>query len=230
MNISELLQEKREEILALAEKHGARNVRIFGSAARGEAGPESDVDFLVELEPGRSLLDLGGLLMDLQDLLNAKVDVVTEKSLHWYIRDRVIQGAIPLVDQPEIFLELLQSASQKTEGAMKDDRLYLIHILECIDRVENFTEGGKEEFLTSALVQDAVLRNLQTMAESSRRLSDAMKRRHPEVPWRDIAGFRNILVHDYLDLDMPKVWEIVAEKLPVLKAAVAAVLQELGGI
>jgi predicted nucleotidyltransferase len=91
-----LLNEKREEILRLAARHGAHNLRVFGSAARGEAGPDSDVDFLVELDPDRSLLDLGSLLMDLQDLLGRKVDLVTEKALHWYVRDRILREAVPL--------------------------------------------------------------------------------------------------------------------------------------
>lgn len=71
-------------------------MRVFGSAARGEAGADSDIDFLVDLEPGRSLFDLGGLLMDLQQLLGRDIDVVTEKALHWYIRDRVLKEAKPL--------------------------------------------------------------------------------------------------------------------------------------
>jgi len=74
----------------------AGKIRVFGSIARGEAGPDSDIDLLVELEPGRSLLDLGGLLMDLQDLLGHRVELVTEGSLHWYIRDRVLKEAVPL--------------------------------------------------------------------------------------------------------------------------------------
>jgi predicted nucleotidyltransferase len=96
MDIDKLLQEKREEILRVAAQRGAYNVRVFGSVARGEASPDSDVDFLVELKPGRSLLDLGGLLMDLQDLLGHKVDVVTEPALHRRIRDRVLAEARPL--------------------------------------------------------------------------------------------------------------------------------------
>lgn len=87
---------RRDESLRIAEHRGARNVRIFGSVARGEAGERSDVDFLVELEPGRSLLDLGGLLMDLQELLNRPVDVVTEQGLRERIRQRVLDEAIPL--------------------------------------------------------------------------------------------------------------------------------------
>jgi predicted nucleotidyltransferase len=90
------LRVKREEILQIAAKHGARTVRIFGSVARGEADTASDLDLLVEMEPGRSLLDLGGLLMDLQDLLGCRVDIVTEKGLRERIRDRVLREAVAL--------------------------------------------------------------------------------------------------------------------------------------
>ena len=96
MGISEIVGNKKDQILAIAARHGASNVRVFGSVARGTAQPDSDIDFLIQLDPGRSLFDLGGLLMDLQNLLNRKVDVVTEKGLHWYIRDRVLKEAQPL--------------------------------------------------------------------------------------------------------------------------------------
>jgi len=96
MGIEEIIGDKRDAVLALAARHGASNVRIFGSVAEGRADDASDVDFLVDLEPGRSLLDLGGLLMDLQDLLGRKVDVLTEPALHWYIRQKVVREAKPL--------------------------------------------------------------------------------------------------------------------------------------
>lgn len=92
----EHLKAHREEILKLASEHGARDVRVFGSIVRGEADESSDVDFLVELEPGRSLLDLGGLLMDLQELLHCDVDVVTVKGLRERIRPRVLREAVSL--------------------------------------------------------------------------------------------------------------------------------------
>jgi hypothetical protein len=85
--------EKKQEILKIAAKHGACNVRIFGSVARGEARADSDVDFLVDMEPGRTLFDMGGLLMDLRDLLGLEVDVVTEHGLKPRIRDRVLKEA-----------------------------------------------------------------------------------------------------------------------------------------
>jgi len=96
VKIEELLQAKREEILRVAAKRGARNVRIFGSVARGEADEASDIDILVDLEPGRSLLDLGGLWSELNELLGRKVEVVTEKGLRERIRDRVLREAVPL--------------------------------------------------------------------------------------------------------------------------------------
>ena len=96
MGITEIIQDKKEQILALADKHGALNVRVFGSVANGTADRDSDIDFLVDLEQGRSLFDLGGLLMDLQKLLNRNVDVVTENGLHWYIKDRILSEAKPI--------------------------------------------------------------------------------------------------------------------------------------
>ncbi len=96
MSVGELLQEKREEILSLASKHGAFNVRIFGSVVRGEDRPDSDVDFLVELEAERSLLDRVALIQDLEDLLGRKVDVATVKGLRDVWRDRILKEAVPL--------------------------------------------------------------------------------------------------------------------------------------
>ncbi|WP_017654133.1 nucleotidyltransferase family protein [Fortiea contorta] len=96
MNIHDILGAKREEILQVAAKYGAYNIRIFGSVARREADVNSDVDFLVEMETGRSLFDLGGLLMELQEILGCEVDVVTEKGLRSRIRERVLNEAVPL--------------------------------------------------------------------------------------------------------------------------------------
>ena len=93
MGIKELLGTRREEILRLAAKHGARNVRVFGSVARGDAREDSDIDFLVEFEPGRSLLDHSALTLDLQELLGRKADVVTEDGVYWLLRRRVLKEA-----------------------------------------------------------------------------------------------------------------------------------------
>ena len=96
MSLYELVQQNREDILRIAAKRGATNIRIFGSVARKEADAKSDIDILVDLEPGRSIFDLGGLLMDLQELLGHNVDVVTTRGLRERIRERVLKEAIPL--------------------------------------------------------------------------------------------------------------------------------------
>jgi uncharacterized protein len=90
------IRERRSEILDRASQHGARNVRVFGSAARGDAGPASDVDLLVEMEPGRSLLDFVGLWQELEDLLGRKVDLVSEGGISPYLRDQILSEAIAL--------------------------------------------------------------------------------------------------------------------------------------
>ena len=95
VTLNTLRHEKRAEILRLAETHGARNVRVFGSVVRADNRDDSDVDLLVEFDKGKSLLDLIGLKLDLENLLGAKVDVVTPNSLR-YIRDRVLAEAVPL--------------------------------------------------------------------------------------------------------------------------------------
>ena len=108
---------------------------------------------------------------------------------------------------------------------MKDDRLYLIHITECIERIEFYVgQMDKEEFMSSTLVQDAVLRNLQTMAESTQRLSEQIKENQSEIDWFKVAGFRNILVHDYLGVDVETIWNIVEKELPALKNAVCTMM------
>jgi uncharacterized protein len=96
MNLTETLKTNREKILEVSAKYGARNIRVFGSAARGDFSQNSDIDFLVDMESGRSLLDMGGLLMELQKLLGCKVDVVSTKGLRQRIRESVLREAISL--------------------------------------------------------------------------------------------------------------------------------------
>jgi predicted nucleotidyltransferase len=96
VTLDTLRAERREEILRLAERRGAHSLCVFGSVARGEANEDCDLDLLVAWEPGRSLLDHAGLVGDLQELLGMKVHVGTERSLHWYVRDRILREATPL--------------------------------------------------------------------------------------------------------------------------------------
>lgn len=110
---------------------------------------------------------------------------------------------------------------------MKDDRVYWGHILRCIARIEEYTVEGRDKFFASHLVQDGVIRNLQTLAESSRRLSEGRKALHPDVDWKGLAGFRNVLVHDYLGVDLEYVYRAVEHDIPRLKEACESALKEL---
>lgn len=105
---------------------------------------------------------------------------------------------------------------------MSRDAVYLAHILECIRRIEEDSLDGEAAFFSGHTRQDAILRNLQVLSESTQRLSDAVKSRRPEVPWREVSAFRNVLVHNYLGIDLAAVWGIVQRDIPVLKAAAEA--------
>lgn len=107
---------------------------------------------------------------------------------------------------------------------MKDDRIYLQHILECIRRLEEHVSAGRATFFASHTLQDAALRNLQTMTEATQRLSEAAKATQPHIPWQQIAAFRNVLVHNYLGIDMDQVWMVIHRDVPPLKQAVLALL------
>jgi uncharacterized protein with HEPN domain len=109
---------------------------------------------------------------------------------------------------------------------MKDDRLYLIHISECIERIESYIgRSDKREFMESTLLQDAIIRNLQVLAESTQRLSDDIKETESGIDWFEIGGFRNVLVHDYLGIDVERVWNILEKDLPALKETVRRMLE-----
>ena len=98
----------------------------------------------------------------------------------------------------------------------KNDAVYINHILDCIHQIQEYTIGGRKHFFESRLIQDAVVRNLQTLAESSQRLSEKLKETYPSISWREISGFRNILVHGYLGIDRDVVWSVVEMELPHL--------------
>ena len=110
---------------------------------------------------------------------------------------------------------------------MKQDRVYVVHILDMISNVEDLTVQGREAFMAAKHDRAAVLHYLQTMAKSTQRLSDEIKATHPEIDWDAISGFRNRLVHGYLDINMDVVWSVIADYLPDLKYAAEAMLEDL---
>jgi uncharacterized protein with HEPN domain len=109
----------------------------------------------------------------------------------------------------------------------KDPRVYLAHTLECVQKIERFTADGKGRFLRDAMVQDAVLRNFEIIDEAAKRLDDSYRTAHPEIPWRALAGLRDVLIHQYEGVDHERVWAIVEQELPSLREAIAALLPPL---
>lgn len=110
---------------------------------------------------------------------------------------------------------------------MKDDKLYLIHISECISKIESYVKNGKDEFIKSTLHQDATIRNFEIIGEAVKQVSEGIKKAHAEVPWREVAGLRDILIHDYMGVDLDEVWNIVDKKLSEFKKDIEKILKEL---
>jgi uncharacterized protein with HEPN domain len=111
---------------------------------------------------------------------------------------------------------------------MKEDRVYLEYVLQCIELIETYCEGGREEFFNKSMVQDAVFRRLQTLTESTQRLSDDLKQNNLDIDWRSISGFRNILVHDYLGgIDLNIAWEVINIYLSDLKGKIERILRNI---
>ncbi len=107
---------------------------------------------------------------------------------------------------------------------MKDDKVYLQNILECIVKIETYTNSGKQKFMSSDLIQDAVIRNLEIVGEATKRVSQGTKEQHQEIPWRQMAGLRDVLIHDYMGISLKIVWNVVQNELPQLKAKIIELL------
>ena len=103
---------------------------------------------------------------------------------------------------------------------MTRDQVYLRHILDSIERIESYASVGKEEYLKNTHWQDAIIRNFEVIGEASKRLSEEFKERNAQVPWRSIAGLRDVLIHDYLGVDLNAVWQVIENDLPGLKKTV----------
>jgi len=107
---------------------------------------------------------------------------------------------------------------------MKDDKVYLYNILESIEKIENYTANGREEFIKTPLIQDAVIRNLEIIGEATKKISQDLRNNYIEIPWREMAGLRDVLIHDYMGIDINIVWNIVQKDLPGLKDKIKSLL------
>lgn len=110
---------------------------------------------------------------------------------------------------------------------MKHDKLYIAHILECIDRIGRYTRDGRDAFLNSPIAQDATIRNFEVIGEAAKRVSPELKCSHSSIPWRRIAAFRDVLIHDYMGVDLDEVWNVAERELPDLKCRIELILRTL---
>lgn len=107
---------------------------------------------------------------------------------------------------------------------MKDAKVYLIHILECIESIQDYTKSGKEEFVIKKIIQDAVIRNLEIIGEATKKIPSEIKAQSPDVPWREMAGLRDVLIHDYMGVDLSTVWNVIEKELPKLKEQIKSLI------
>ena len=201
MPLRDDLHRRRDRLMAIAARHGASNLRLFGSVSRGEEGTNCDIDLLVDMAEDRGFSDYLGLVEELGGALERRVDVVIARSLSPNFRVHPRRGG----------------------AFVKSDLPYLGHIADSIAAIENYVAGGRDALMKQRLVQDAVIRNFEVIGEAATRLSPPVRDRSRDV-WSKVIAFRNRLIHGYWSVDLLSFWDVVENDLPRLKTEVASLL------
>ena len=202
-SIRERLEALRSDVLDLAHRHGASNLRVYGSIATGLEHESSDLDLLVDLSPEHSLLGV--------------ISLRPGSGRPARLLGGCHRRDIPAPPDP-------RRNPRPGSGVVSKDRLYLESISDCLERIAEYTEAGEETFLASRLIQDGVIRNLEVIGEATKNLSAELRAANQEIPWRQIAGMRDVLIHDYLKVNLTRVWRTVVSDLPPLQEAVTRLL------
>ncbi len=223
---------RRDEIISRIRKHtdaicaeGARALYLFGSAARDEARPDSDIDVFVDVDPDKrfSLLNMSGIRLIIMDEIGRDVDITTRDALHPRLRDRILSEAVRVIPPgfgSDAFPTATRSSMARTP---RDTRLVLDEIIDHIDFVMETTKDRSFGDLSAdRSFRYTIERSLEIISEASRHLPDELQTTRPDIPWRRMADFGNVLRHTYFDIRLDTIWHIVKEELSALRAALAA--------
>ena len=203
------LTEIKSVIVPILEQHQAIRAGVFGSLVRGEMTAVSDIDILVELPLKKSLFDFIDLKLALEDALGRSVDLVDYSSIHPLLKEQILNEEVP------IYMK-------------RDSRLFVQDILESIEKIETYTQGLTiQDFFQNDQIQDAVVRRFEIIGEATKNLPKELRDRYPDIPWRTIAGLRDVLIHSYFKINSELVWDVIDQQLPNLKSQIQRILTDL---
>lgn len=210
-----------DALAAFCRRHHIRRLAFFGSVLRDDFGPQSDVDVLVEYDPGHEPgLRSFAIQEELGRLLGHEVDLLAFRSVAKRVRDRVLAEAQVQYDRDRggVLAILRDDGVERRRPTVDErDQVRLGHMLDAArEALEIGREGDRERFETDRISRRAIERLVQIVGEAARRIAPETQAAHPNIPWANITGMRNVLVHDYDDLNQDTVWDTVIDHLPVL--------------
>jgi uncharacterized protein with HEPN domain/predicted nucleotidyltransferase len=213
-----VLEKYQRQICDILARHGLTNPRLFGSVRKGTYRPNSDIDLLVDADSTATLLSLAGAQSELAATLGVSVDLRTSEELSERFRQNAISESCSLSEW-----KALEPGATISPRLRDND--YLHHIQEAIAKIHRHA-STKEEFLRSEPVQDSIIRGLEIVGEAVSRLSPQLKNKYPEVPWENISGMRNRLIHGYFDVDLERVWKTIEDDIPDFERAVSQIASD----
>jgi uncharacterized protein with HEPN domain/predicted nucleotidyltransferase len=218
------LRATRRQTAAFCRKYHISWLAVFGSVLREDFRPDSDIDVIYAIEPEQRI-DRFAAADELAALFGHGVDFIALPDLRWRIRARVLADAETLSGEtPEEYVSFRKPRTQEWE-VVKDENLYLGDMLDIAREARDIVAGKtRAEYDTNRIFQLAVLHIIQTIGEAATHVSQATRAQHPKIPWGDIIGMRNILVHRYDALDHDDVWETVTNGVPALIAELETML------
>ena len=222
--VKKIVTEEKDEI---RRQYKAKVKGIFGSHVRGEAHADSDIDLLVDFDEGTTLFDMIGLEQFLEDKLGCKVDVVPRSALRKELRASVFNEMIHFETRTGDLAERPSRLPLKRNNTfMRDYRLYLKDILAAMLDAQEFVEGMNfDAFAADDKTASAVVRKLEIVGEATKNVPETIRQKYPQVPWRQMAGMRDRLIHGYYDVNYSVVWEVVTKLIPPLQPIIQQILE-----